>query len=126
MSYSKYTKEDYVILEKALEDMKKLTSYFKDLIAKLEIESELFYDDDGGILNNIYCLVEGQSSFVVNSYVEDCYIDIAYENLILSIYNGTDEVYIARQFEIWNDSKCYCIGTLSIGEIEYILKNEGE
>ena len=43
-----YTKEDYVVLEKALKDMKELTNYFESLIEKLELEKELLGDDDEG------------------------------------------------------------------------------
>lgn len=121
-----YTKEDYIILEKALKDMRKLTSYFESLIEKLELEKELLGDDDEGMLESIYHIVRHQNGFDINNYAKDVYIDIAYDNLVLSIYTHGDSVYLGEQFEIWNDSECYCIGTLSIKQVENILNNKGE
>lgn len=121
-----YTKEDYVVLEKALKDMKDLTGYFERLIKKLELEKELFGDDDEGMLESIYYIVRHQNSFDINNYTKDEYIDIAYNNLVLSVYTHGDSIYLGKHFEIWNDSECYCIGTLSIEQVENILKLEGD
>ena len=120
-----YTKEDCVVLEKALKDMKDLTGYFERLIKKLELEKELLGDDDEGMLESIYHIVRHQNSFDINNYDKDYYVDIAYNNLVLSIYTHGDSVYLGKQFEIWNDSECYCIGTLSIEQVENILKLKG-
>lgn len=120
-----YTKEDYVVLEKALKDMRELTNYFESLIKKLELEKELLGDDDEGMLESIYHIVRHQNSFDINNYDKDYYIDIAYNNLVLSIYTHGDSIYLGKDFEIWNDSECYCIGTLSIEQVENILKLEG-
>lgn len=121
-----YTKEDYVVLEKALKDMKELTNYFESLIEKLELEKELLGDDDEGMLESIYHIVRHQNSFDINNYDKDYYIDIAYNNLVLSIYTHGDSIYLGKDFEIWNDSECYCIGTLSIEQVENILKLKGD
>ena len=121
-----YTKEDYVVLEKTLKDMKELTNYFESLIRKLELEKELLGDDDEGMLESIYHIVRHQNSFDINNYDKDYYIDIAYNNLVLSIYTHEDSIYLGKDFEIWNDNECYCIGTLSIERVENILKLKGE
>lgn len=122
-----YTKEDYIVLEKALKDMKELTNYFESLIEKLELEKELLDDDDDeGMLESIYHIVRHQNSFDINNYTKDEYIDIAYNNLVLSIYTHGDSIYLGKDFEIWNDSECYCIGTLSIEQVENILKLKGD
>ena len=121
-----YTKEDYVVLEKALKDMRELTNYFESLIEKLELEKELLGDDDEGMLESIYHTVRHQNSFDINNYDKDYYIDIAYNNLVLSIYTHGDSIYLGKYFEIWNDSECYCIGTLSIEQVENILKLKGD
>lgn len=121
-----YTKEDYVVLEKALKDMIELTNYFESLIEKLELEKELLGDDDEGMLESIYHIVRHQNSFDINNYDKDYYVDIAYDNLVLSIYTHGDSIYLGKEFEIWNDSECYCIGTLSIKQVENILKLKGD
>lgn len=121
-----YTKEDYIVLEKALKDMKELTNYFESLIKKLELEKELLGDDDEGMLESIYHIVRHQNNFDINNYDKDYYIDIAYNNLVLSIYAHGDSIYLGKEFEIWNDSECYCVDILSIEKVENILKLKGD
>ena len=70
--------------------------------------------------------VRHQNSFDINNYDKDYYIDIAYNNLVLSIYTHGDSIYLGKDFEIWNDSECYCIGTLSIEQVENVLKLKGD
>lgn len=119
-----YTKQDYEVLEKALNDMVKLKKYFDELINKLEIEREIL--DDDGILDSIYHCVRHQNAFDINNYEENKYIDIAYDNLVLSIYTTEDgNVFIGEGFEVWNDAECYCIGVYSIPQIKDILKLRG-
>ena len=122
-----YTKEDYIVLEKALKDMRNLMGYFEHLIAKLEIQCKLFDESKKLILDRVYDVVRHQNCFDVNSWEDDVYIDIAYDNLVLSVYAKDDGTcVVGEEFEIWNDSDCCCLGTLSISQVENILRNKGE
>lgn len=121
-----YTKEDYIVLEKALKDMEILIAYFERLIAKLEIENTLFEESRDELVISLYDMVASQDCFTINNYEPNEYIDISWENLVFTIYFNKKSVYVCEQFEIWNDSKCYCIGTLSIEQVENILKLKGE
>lgn len=119
-----YTNSDYRTIEKALNDMIKLKKYFDELINKLEIEREIL--DDDGILDSIYHCVRHQNAFDINNYEENKYIDIAYDNLVLSIYTTEDgNVFIGEGFEVWNDEEGYCIGVFSIAQMKDILKLRG-
>ena len=120
-----YTKEDYVVLEKALKDMKILIAYFERLIRKLEIENTLFDESRDEIVINLYDMVASQNCFTINNYEPNEYIDISWENLVFTIYFNKKSVCVSEQFEIWNDSECYCVGTLSIEQINNILDDRG-
>ena len=120
-----YTDSDYRTIEKALNDMVNLKKYFDELINKLEIEREIL-DDDDGILDSIYHCVRHQNTFDINNYEENKYIDIAYDNLVLSIYTTEDDnVFIGEGFEVWNDEEGYLIGVFSIAQMKDILKLRG-
>lgn len=121
-----YTKEDYVVLEKALKDMKILIAYFERLITKLEIENTLFEESRDELAISLYDMVASQDCFTINNYESNEYIDISWENLVFTIYFNKKSVCVSEQFEIWNDSECYCIGTLSIEQVENILKLKGD
>ena len=117
-----YTKKDYEVLQQSLSLMKELDKYFNNLIVKTILDTQSFGKPKDKVMDALYVIINEQKQFDITNYSENCYIDISCDNLVFSIYTNDDCVYFGEEFEIWNDSECYCIGTLSIKQIEKLLK----
>ena len=108
---NKYNDKEISIFRRVISDY--------DLLKK-EIDERI---EKGYNLENLHDYIRHLSSCSISSYEENEYIDFYYCDMLVSIYNDNNELYLGDTIEIWNDEDMYHIEVFNnIKEIKEAIK----
>lgn len=108
---NKYNDKEISIFRRVISDY--------DLLKK-EIDERI---EKGYNLENLHDYIRHLSSCSISNYEENEYIDFYYCDMLVSIYNDNNELYLGDTIEIWNDEDMYYIGVFNnIKEIKEAIR----